>query len=344
MDQGAKTTPEAIFKRWEGRINITLWKIQDVFPNPKDLPTRGLKPGDDNRRRQSLFHRKCLETLLDEEAEHGHRWVSLFDPDEYITINDRVWDKTDDMYHLNMTEDQEPLQLPSSPRKAGSTLEFVQDTVWRVSRYGVGGNQYLVPFETPCINVARKKYGTYETNNTQNDNPNDGNNDPPFAFQPDQGIAPSKLKTWRWRYWGGTVNGKVIIDLSRIRRNDIGKYPNCHRPLPNYQMCRKMLMYANEAVVPLVMNHYSATLEQQLYRVGDARGIDSGNGTAYRIERYEKERKIRKFYEPHSQIKEWLSGFVESVGRDEALRLLQHAGEPEAANAGAYTTVHTRRQ
>lgn len=323
-DPDSRTTPQPILDRWEGRINVTVWNESRIFPRgtPRYSPPNPMRT---YLLRQQIFISQCIHTLTEE---GDVSWVLNTDTDEYLMVNDRVYDKNDRMYGVNVTSD--PLELPS-PSEPGYVLKFIQQTIAYVHKFGTQNNRYLEPFQTPCLGLSRKQFGTYED---EKQNADDKNKDPPFPFEKfQQGIQPSDLGTWRWRYWGSGVIGKTLIHLPRLNKQDVPGHSSVHRPILREDICSKRSAWAGEHSMPLVANHYPATLEQGLFRTNDSRSKHNPN---YRKERYEKERLVRKYHEPHSHILEWVNGFVNDVGLEEATRLLQYAGNVTTANAGTF--------
>ncbi|KAL3899112.1 MAG: hypothetical protein SGARI_006525, partial [Bacillariaceae sp.] len=166
--------------------------------------------------------------------------------------------------------------------------------------------------------------------------------DPAFPFDATKfDINSSQLSTWRWRYFGKLSSktsrslknpiGKALMDFSTLQPKDFNP-DGIHAPLKE-PLCTKSLWWNNEKSMPLVMNHYPLSWEQAFIR-HDPRA--KGNLTKFRIDRFLDELEYKDAYEPHGQILGWLSGFVDSVGKEEAASLLQHAGDPIMAAKGAW--------
>lgn len=119
-----------------------------------------------------------------------------------------------------------------------------------------------------------------------------------------------------------------MLNLKLIEYKDIPAWPSIHRPLRREGLCKGKLVLVSK-IAPLVVNHYSGNLLQMLFRVHDARG-GPDNATSYRIKRFNEYKKKDNFFET-ATIQEWLQGFVESVGKDEASKLLEYVGQPELA-------------
>lgn len=131
---------------------------------------------------------------------------------------------------------------------------------------------------------------------------------------------------------GGTTTktfkpGKAFLNLERIGIDDISNSPSVHRPIVGDSICKgKLAVHESNSV--FVTHHYPGNLRQMLFREFDARG-DAANATAYRIERFESYKKFSDKLESKN-IQEWLPGFVELVGLEEAkkaTRIRRIAGE-----------------
>lgn len=119
-----------------------------------------------------------------------------------------------------------------------------------------------------------------------------------------------------------------MVNLKLIKYNDIPAWPSIHRPLTREGLCKGKIVLVSK-IAPLVVNHYPGNLQQMLFRVHDARG-NPDNATRYRLERFNEYKKNDNFFET-TTIQEWLQGFVGSVGKDEASRLLESVGQPQLA-------------
>ena len=145
------------------------------------------------------------------------------------------------------------------------------------------------------------------------------------------GFTVANFQTLHWKLYDKLFKpGKALVNLRKIRYRDITPQPSVHRPISNTEICTGKLVMTDDNSV-FAVNHYPGTLQQMLFREDDARGItERGNATAYRIERYEKHKKIGKLFDSY-RIEEWLKGFVTAFGEAEASRLLENAGNPEEA-------------
>jgi hypothetical protein len=107
------------------------------------------------------------------------------------------------------------------------------------------------------------------------------------------GFDGHDFQTIRWRRYGGDiveyetplnfecpskreVPNKVILDLGRLRVQDLDHPKNKGNPhMPLESICPSDV-YWDADETPLMVNHYMGTREQWLYRVGDKRGRYSG--------------------------------------------------------------------
>jgi len=154
--------------------------------------------------------------------------------------------------------------------------------------------------------------------------------------------------TLRWRKWGAVpegvietmlgnecltkrhiIPGKVAIDLSRIREQDLYHTDikgDPHRPVES--VCPQGIQSTKEEDAGLILHHYLGSPEQYFYRSTDSRG------EGYRMAHYRQiHNKLGSF--ENDYLKPWLEGFVGLVGKDEASRLLKDVGELEPTLDGS---------
>jgi len=300
-DPNALTTPKPILDRWKDRMDITLWHEKDIFPNgippPPNRKKNVTKLGQ-HRARQRAFISECQQTLLREKR----TWVVLTDTDEYTEINSIL--REPDMLSWN----SDNIALPSQ-KEPGSVMKLLKQKNMR----DLKTHKYV--HEMPCITMARRTFSTKTSNDST---PGDI-----------LGFKGSQFQTFYWRYYDSLFKpGKAMVDLSKIRSKDIPTRPSVHRPITNETICAGKLS-VKEIHSVFVVNHYPGTLKQMLFRALDARG-DASNATEYRIQRFNEFKKFGKVLST-ATIMEWLPGFFESVGEEEATRLLKDVGLPEQA-------------
>jgi len=130
------------------------------------------------------------------------------------------------------------------------------------------------------------------------------------------------------------IPGKVVIDLSRIREQDLYHTEikgDPHRPVES--VCPQGIQATKKKGAGLILHHYLGSPEQYFYRSTDSRG------EGYRMAHYRQiHNKLGSFENDH--LKPWLEGFVGLVGKDEASRLLKDVGELEPTLAGRYQELN----
>jgi hypothetical protein len=297
-DPFSKTSPVPILNRWKDRINVTVWNDEDVYPNGAP---NGRNSFNRYIRRQQDFYRKCALTVKAE----GRGWTLFTDVDEYTLINPRARNTSDRMYNFA----HENLTIPSQA-EPGSVMSLLQ----RAFSTNNAASAYV--HANPCVAITRKNFGTRETINPPNTTKH-------------QVWNASHFQTHRWRYHSrGNPIGKALVDLSRVNTTVIAQSQmNAHRAIND--VCSKAGAWNSDNA--FILYHFSGTLEQVLFRSNDNRNKE-GNGTAYRIERYHKDKENDHEMSP-VVIEEWLDAFVEAIGLQEAQRLLEHVGKPyQAAN------------
>lgn len=207
-DPHSVTTPATVLDRWRDRMNITLWKEENVFPNGIPLRRNGqkFKRVGAHRLRQKLFVRDCLQTLYRESRE----WVLLVDTDEYPMISDLVYNPKSELSPLNYAAGK-ALVIPKQ-QEHGSVLKFlkIKDVLIPHTGQKVHNN--------PCITLSRKTFGTQLMNSSYRI---EG-----YAYN------STDFQTFNWRYYVDDGKpGKAIINLKQLNYTDISDYPSIHRPL-----------------------------------------------------------------------------------------------------------------
>lgn len=305
-DPFSETSPAHILERWQDRINITLWNEHHIYPNgipPPPNPKKNSTIVGQHRSRQRRFVKLCLQELHKENRD----WVVLTDTDEYTMINNRLRDKEDKLSPLNSKHNStnKNLKIPSQ-REPGSVMKLLA-----MPEIILKTKQRLV--DNPCITMARKTFGTRSPNTTEDI----------------RGFNSSEFQTLNWKYYDDDGKpGKAIVNLALVNYSDIPPFPSVHRPFTMGDICKGKTRM-REGKSPLVVNHYPGNLQQMLFRTHDSRG-DHKNASAYRLERFNNYTKIDRHVE-EDFVQEWLPGFIDSVGTEEARRLLKNVGNPEGA-------------
>ena len=306
-DPKCRTSPKSALERWKDKMNIEYWEQSDYLDT--SILTRKQKSSklEFHRHRQSTFIVKCLQEFKKQDK----GWVLLSDTDEFVTINPKLRDKADSKMYVP--------GLPSI-REPGSIMTFLNSITIPDERYQAFA---------PCIPIFRQQFSSRPSTEKQI-----GNLVP-------SGFEGNDFLTLRWRKFGAkarwftTVLGencgirrkagpvKTVIDLSRFRIQDLYHEDVTGNPhMPVESVCSKYDVFTPEGKVGLTIFHYLGTLPQWTYRVTDTRGA------GYRNARFEDMNENIGLWES-DELREWLVGFVEQVGIDEAKRLLKDVGKLE---------------
>ena len=307
VDPRSTTTPDAILRRWEGRIKIETWNQKEQYFNEKlkanegkkmawiqDLPNETLP---NHRALQRKFNLECLAT----HKRNGRGWTFLIDTDEYIHINPRIRESSEDLFLPKWK------RLPSIQEPDSVYTMLMQLTIPDIS-----------PGEFhPCVRIARRQFSGDNGESTSSKR----------LLVESQGFNSTNFHTIRWRKWGyhdryhPALPGKTIIDLHRLRLSDVvqeGNKGDPHNPLS--AICPASGIFAGEDKALLLANHYMGSREQWNSRSNDARGpecrrllYDYQNGIVGKFE--------------SGEVSPWLEGFFNSTGTAEAKNLLQGVGE-----------------
>jgi hypothetical protein len=338
IDPQSQTSPLSILERYSSRglMNITIWYENDLYSEAiRNQSQFILDPVRLFLRRQNHFYLQCMKTLKkdytipqknqsattitpppppttstttssqhrptsnvlvasnqpeeeeEEEQQQPPIWVTIYDMDEFIVFN-----------HL-------------SPRPSVG-LNEMKPTVLELL---TSPNNSIAPYPNPCVPMSRSSISIRESQSDVQ------------AFVPpslrSHNMIGMNFKTLRYPYVLPVImNGKALLDLRNAdsdRDFRIGNV-NCHRPLKNHCTQNNVAMSAYRAA--LGVYHYPGTLEQFTFRSRDAR-----NWTRV-PKKYASLNKTRGRVTERSNARlSWLPAFVEQVGTDVALALLQGAGE-----------------
>jgi hypothetical protein len=144
VDPRARTSPQEIFNRWDGLINITVWNDTDIFGN-KRVEDITEAPDVKKRNRLLMLHRfrqmalyvKCMRQFKSD----GHQWVMLLDTDEFMVVK------------ANHHED---IRWP------GSVLKYLKEE--EADSNNDNHNRSSTHNNTPaCLPLPRRRYGTKES-------------------------------------------------------------------------------------------------------------------------------------------------------------------------------------
>mmetsp|Transcript_2108 Transcript_2108/g.3861 ORF Transcript_2108/g.3861 Transcript_2108/m.3861 type:complete len:583 (+) Transcript_2108:65-1813(+) len=306
VDPRAKTSSQEIFDRWNGLMNITIWNDTHIFGEDEDttITQKGNKLLNLHRRRQLVLYEKCLRQFKSD----GHQWVALVDTDEFMVVKanyheDIRWpgsvlkylkEQTDAPIHNNTSDDN----------KNNSTSSSNNNTKTRPS-----GER-----PPPCLPLPRRRYGTKESLKKFQDK------------HVPKGFNSSDFLTMRWRHYGAKDYDEVIksmIDVSRVGWDELHTNPSksygVHIPL---DICSdRVRMSLSESI--LLVSHYAGTWEQFSFRK-DARQGSRANGMK-NDKAYISLKRFQLLYD--DLHRDWLIGFIKSVGTKEAHRLLKDVGK-----------------
>jgi hypothetical protein len=211
-----------------------------------------------HRARQAAFNLQCLK----EHKRQDRGWVIMIDVDEYMTVNP-------DLLNPKLAKDFGPMWKMPAVDEPGSIAVLLGQLVLP--------NPDYEDLTTPCVPVYRRQFAARESPDSKL-----------HAMTP-SGFDGDDFQTTRWRRYGGDtveyktplnfschsqreVPNKVIIDLGRLRIQDLNHPENEGNPhVPLGSVCPSDV-YLDADETPFMVNHYMGTLEQWLYRVGDKRG------------------------------------------------------------------------
>mmetsp|Transcript_18631 Transcript_18631/g.40344 ORF Transcript_18631/g.40344 Transcript_18631/m.40344 type:complete len:500 (+) Transcript_18631:53-1552(+) len=308
-DPDSKTRPTKILNRWQNRITFEEWGDNQFLPSnfesiveEKRWTVANITKQEKSLQhyigRQAAFHLECLRSFKRE----NRSWVLLLDIDEYITVNTKV------------TNNEEiAIEQPNS--------------VSKVLQQMVIPNPEYEELTTPCIPLHRKQFSARESSVDKVNH----------LVPPD--FDALHFQTLRWRKYGynhevyatkwgvscpirRSIPNKVAIDLSRLRLIDIDRPDNSGNPHRPLAFCSRKNIYLDEQRTPFVVHHYMGTEEQWFHRSSDKRG------TGFRKARYEDFNSKVGVAETDA-IRPWLKGFVDTMGKELASRLLSGVGSLE---------------
>lgn len=169
-------------------------------------------------------------------------------------------------------------------------------------------NQEKARRGTKCFSMGRLQFGPDEApvKSVQRDVP---------SF-----LNASDFLTFRWMNAADDLVGpKNIVDLSAVDRKLIPR-KTCHQHRVIEEVCAEAGHTWNRKNSLLQVYHYLGTLEQFSFR-DDARNTLKTAGRNRRFNRYR-----GVIIETADDLRPWIKAFIEKVGQDEALRLLEGAG------------------
>jgi hypothetical protein len=341
QDPSSKTSIDGILERWKGRLPIELWQDKDFIPDHifRKYALGNITQARMHRYRQEFFYAKCLQEYrarrhdgkdvpdnaknadvtseLINAASNRIAWVMLTDTDEFVRPNPYISHIVTPLF------------------RKGAVATFLRSQV--KSKRTAGGK-----FKAPtCLYVPRIQITSQEYNSTRKLPPLVPENERFEKLYSDQDFL-----TTRWMYHNGRElmngnnhDGKNIINLERLENiSDLpNKISNVHQVLPDH--CRSTWNTSEERLHDpsnwLVIHHYLGTLEQYTFRddprdeipgrpkrvdawrlarrgLGGENDDGTTNATALVLDTY---------------MRTWVSGFVQSVGAYNAIKLLEGVGK-----------------
>ena len=272
VDPRSKTSPTPILKRWRNRnITIVQWGDREYMSETEQQEAQDYvanyfgrdKIGDtliQHRARQRLFYYKCMKHL----KERNRDWVLLTDSDEFVYLN---YAKPETINGRSIKE----LAPPISQR--GSVLTFLKSELGHLQTRSPSveqGNKEGQPvfshsnWTTPCIQIPRIRFGAVESTSAS------------VQARVPPALDGNNFLTLHWRThahpndYGVNRISKVLIDLSRVPRNDLKPVDSIHRPIRSICGHRRLHIRKSEQV--LVINHYLGTLKQYSFRDDSRQG------------------------------------------------------------------------
>lgn len=305
VDPRSSTSPSTVLGRWNGYINITEWKDDDYISKlehseAESYVTRKFKDSPpaliQHRVRQRLFFYHCLRQLKHE----GQGWTVLADSDEYLRIN---YETIAEQGHSSSRPPAPPISEP------GSVLRFLNSV--RIQRPGTN-------ITSACAQVPRRRFGPRQ--NTTESELLSG-----LVDSANSKAAKPIFQTLTFRTHAKPGNhamnkiSKALIDLANLDWSELVPVESPHLPLKS--VCARRQLYVTSDQHPLLFHHYIGTWKQYSFRSGDSRA-----GRERSADSYNKAARQASALKDENMLP-WLRGFIASVGKNEARRLLQGVGE-----------------
>lgn len=309
IDPTGTTTPEKIIHSWntlDTGMEIVVW--HDV--NYNHSIDENLDEKHQHRQRQKHFLAKCMMY----HKERNRSWVAIVDPDEFITYNtiidddphpyqgndidaeDEILPKYDDLEYRSDMYAMRERAVKSFAR--GQTLfDFINEA--KDQEPWISEICYLMP-RLFFSSVESQPHELTEARVEQ------------YGFDV---MNFSTLRFFKHAWKGGWVGnhfGKVIVDLSRIKTNQITKnMTNIHRPVPSE--CNSFPFRPYETGIFRVQ-HY----------IGSWEAYSGKNDPRRSKERFEKFASVNEGSD--YQLQSWLVKFSEKIGVAKSKELLKYSG------------------
>jgi len=310
-DPNSATSPSKVLKRWENRINITVWTDQNIIPKwvlRKHNANNTMDAVRLHRYRQQFFYARCLKAFKNDEQ---RTWVMMTDTDEFIRPN---------LYHseANSTKSWSLCQ-------DGSVLKVLQE---QINSRSLQDMSWLKPkcLHVPRIQIAAKEHNNESYFSTIVSADSNGSFD-----NADGGLNASDFLTTRWQCHNGqeiitghNLDGKNLVNVAWLKASEIPrKAESVHYVIPEYCPATEGgRLHHRDSF--LMAYHHPGTFEQFTSRE------DPRNDIEKRPKRNFKTWKSLG-QNPAATIRDatagdWLPGFINKVGLKRALGLLKGVG------------------
>eukprot|EP00980_Cylindrotheca_fusiformis_P024531 scaffold12013_cov163-Cylindrotheca_fusiformis.AAC.1 len=298
-DPKSAMDPSPILDRWRPYMNITFWTKLSEFtyvPAIQILNMLKHKPAAHHNKQQGMLNRNCLNHL----KRHGWTWTFLADTDEFLLLNKfAVPNAREKMKQPGIIMDTlKDVRSSNNANQSNNKTSFSFKSERQYRRWGNASNF--------CVTMMRQQYSSFESPKEVIEA-----DVPPF-------MDPYRFQTMRFRYHKkNTMIGKSIVDASRVSV-DASTVMSPHRVI---RECGNPYGFSDDL---MHVNHYLGTWEH-FRRPNDFRGVQM------RFQKFiELNEAVKVSMQSHrsDEIRPWLQGFVESMGKDTALSLLEGVGFP----------------
>ena len=287
-DPSSRTSPDHIWERWHGRIDIQEWTDGDFMPKwiLERYRQGNLTPVLLHRHRQQFFYSACTKDF----QKRGASWLLFSDTDEFIRPNSyRDGD------------------LPSIPSllEPGSVVKYLQEASAQNSS------------QPACLHVPRLQITANESD------PLLVQQDLPYSWNGSNFLTTRWLyHSGKEIVFGHNLDGKNVLHVGRFPPGAVPKRaPSAHQVIPS--VCPETNGgRLNHTDSLLLIHHYLGSFEQYNFR-DDPRNAIEGRPKRDRSlwETAGQPATVRE-----DVMRDWLVGFLKYVGQKEARRLLKGVG------------------
>ena len=287
VDPHSKTSPAPILDRYRN-LGMTIETMKDDdFMTLNKDDIESMNEFGRSTRIHRKRQRSFYKACMQKHKQKNRSWVLLIDVDEYLAFN-RYTKKR------KAVDTQKPTTVAS----------FLQHELAR---------RHTKLQRSPCIIIPRLRYGAKESAPEL------------VSKNVPKGLNASAFQTLRFRKHAPLGDfkrnryPKTIIDVSRLGMPDLKWVNDPHMPLKaRYPKEMKLLKVADS---PLVVRHYVGTWEQFTFR-DDVRDHDGHRDASEKFKEYRD-----MDFGDDDGVRPWLEEFVQNVGSETAMNLLQGVGE-----------------